>query len=265
LEDVSVVIPVVGDHVHQENPGYLRRRQVNCLLSVLNQLQLFFNDSLAEMPGTQAIGRELFPGQVQQPDILLEVSCLGKFQINGCRLQECGGGRVIVIRTGSRGTRPAPATRFIVQVFHISGVVMVSQDDGLRAVFPGDHDQDITFMQLIFLVAFLPSEERKVKVRFPVEGNFAAKRLAFHAGLADRFPVAGDQIIAQPVQVPQRARGLTLDGRILDTIGVVFISIFPLGQRFNVVPVRRLELPVGSVGIGQRLGQWSGLSGFFQQ
>ena len=85
---------------------------------------------------------------------------------------------------------------------------MVRQDDGLRAVFPGDHDQDIAFMQLIFLVAFPPAEERKIEVRFPAEGNFPAKCLAIHAGLADRFPVAGDQIIAQPVQVAQRAGGL---------------------------------------------------------
>ena len=82
-------------------------------------------------------------------------------------------------------------------------------------------------MQLVFLVAFPPAEERKIEVRFPAEREFPAKRLAIHAGLADRFPVAGDQIIAQPVQVAQRAGGLAERGRILDTIGVVLVAIFP--------------------------------------
>ena len=97
-----------------------------------------------------------------------------------------------------------------------------------------------------------------------MEWDFPAECLAIHAGLVDRFPVAGDQIIAQPVQIPQPAGGLIGYGGILDTVSVVLVAIFPLGQRLDIIPVGRLELPVGGGWIGQWLGQWGSPPGFFQ-
>jgi len=117
---------------------------------------------------------------------------------------------------------------------------MVRQDDGLRVVFPGIHDQDIAFMQLFSWLLFHPPKSGKAKSVLQRKGTSPQKRLAFHAGLDGSIPCGGRSNNRPAGPGPAACRGLTLYGRFWTQSALSFVAIFPFGQRFNVVPVRGL-------------------------
>jgi len=101
-----MLVVVVRDHVEHEDTGDLRFRQGDSAALAFER-QIAFHDSLRQMARSEAVRRELFPGEMNQPDVARQPAFAAQVEKDRCRQQECGGRGVIVVRAASGEPRPA--------------------------------------------------------------------------------------------------------------------------------------------------------------
>ena len=77
LEDVAVVVAVVGDHVEHVDALDADAREIEPLAVRVPQPQRALDEPLGQMPGAHAVGGELLAGQMDQPDVAVELARRG--------------------------------------------------------------------------------------------------------------------------------------------------------------------------------------------
>ena len=241
------------NHVHDVDAAHLRLRQVDAALAAQPQLEGALDHGLAEEPRAQAIGGELLAREVQQPDIPFQLAFLRQLHEDRRRQQQRGGGRVIVV--GARGghAHARAALVVLIHVFHVSRIIVVGHDDGLAAVLPGDHHQDVALCGLAGLIAAPAAIDREIEHGLPAERQVAAQRLALHARGRDQRVVTLDEIVAELLQVAVLVRQLLLGERVLRHIGIILVHVAAVREQQHLVPQRRFERAVGSARERQRL------------
>src|SRR5512137_2715065 len=126
---------------------------------------------------------------MEQPDIPLKPAFFGELQKDGSGLKKGGGCRMIVIGAGSGQTGSRSSPGFFIDILHIRGVVMISQDHRFASLFTGDHYEDIALVALSLLIHFPSAKQGKIEVRFPTKGHIPAESLALQPGCGNGLPM----------------------------------------------------------------------------
>jgi hypothetical protein len=258
LEIVPVVVAVVGDHVHDENAGHPCPGQVDGFVALQPQPQCPFDEGPAEMPCAHAVGRELLPREVEQPDVPLEAPLLGQLEEDRRGRDEGRGRRMVVVRPGRGEAGPGPAFGRVVDVFHVSRVVMVGQDDRLPPVPPRDDDEDVALVGAVLLVLLPAAEEREMEVRPPVERDFSAQGFPLQAGLPDGFPVPPDEVLPEGFEVAVAVGEAAQRPGVLGAVRVVLIDIAAVRDDRDVLPEVLFECARRGRGERQGIGNPGG-------
>ena len=100
LKNVAVALAVVGDHVEHVNPLDPDAGEIEPLAARVPQTERTFDEPLGQTPGAHAVGGELLAGEVDQPDVAVELAGTAEFQEHRRPQHQRGGGRVIVVGAG---------------------------------------------------------------------------------------------------------------------------------------------------------------------
>src|SRR5262245_48158115 len=107
---------------------------------------------LREMPSAQAVGWKLLAGEMNQPDVAVELLLLAQFQKNRRSQHESGGRGVIVVGSGGREPSPLAARIRLIVVRHVCRVVVVGHDYSPAAVATGNDDDQVALVAVLLLV-----------------------------------------------------------------------------------------------------------------
>jgi len=192
---LPVGIAVMGDHVHHENHrprAWMKGRWSHCHPGAAST---GFRWNSWQKCGRRG-SRPGIPSPVRcsQPDYLFREGLLWQVgKVNGGGLQQYRGwpSNSVIRRAG--GGRSAPHCRHAFYRTYLPCKPCRNGPPGqplasgpCRGSRPGYRVHAVRSSWL----PFQPAEERKAKVRFPVEREAHRKGLALHAGLLDGFPVA---------------------------------------------------------------------------
>ena len=138
LENVAIVLVVVGDHVEHIDALDLDLREIERAAPAVGGAFSEPSTMLcARMPRPHAVGRKLLAGEMNQPDVATELALAAEFQKDGRPEHQGGGGRMIVVGAG-RGQPGSVATPgLVVAVLHIGRVVVIGHNIARRRSRPG--------------------------------------------------------------------------------------------------------------------------------
>ena len=99
--------------------------------------------ALGLAPGTEAIGRELFAGEMDKPDVVAKFPFLAHLRKSRRSQHHCRGRRMIIIRSARGHPGTAAAILLVVSVNHECGIVVVGHDHGPAPILSRNHDEHI--------------------------------------------------------------------------------------------------------------------------
>src|SRR5205085_4981662 len=126
--------------------------QVFALAARQMQFQRALDQLLRQVARTEAVGRKLFAGEVDEPDVAAESAAAAQVEQDRGGQHEGGGGGVVVVGATGGQAGAAAAILLFVAVGHVGGVVVVGHDDRPAAVPAGDHDQDVALGRPVLVV-----------------------------------------------------------------------------------------------------------------
>ena len=113
--------------------------------------QRSFDHPLTKMAGAHAVGRKFLAGQMDQPDVALQLAGLAEFQKRFGPQHQGRRGRMVVVGAGGSQPRTMSAMGVTEHIFHVGRVVMIGHDHRSGAIAAGNRHQQIA------LVSFLAS------------------------------------------------------------------------------------------------------------
>ena len=96
-------------------------------------------------------------------------------------------------------------------------------------------------MRVSFLIFQPAAGPRKIKIGFPLKREFACQGPVLHLGGSNNLAIVRQQIVTQRFQVAVMVTEMSLRRGIADTVRVVLVEVFPLGQCRDGFPISHFK------------------------